>query len=68
MDIYSLAPIILETTKKFTNFQRCQNLKLLRNGSIPDDFRQEYPNEFDLIKKLITKPRPSANEIFSLEE
>lgn len=66
-DIYSLGVLFFELYFPFTTpVERVYTLMELRKGVVPQQFKQRYPAEWQLLRRMIAtdpKERPSALEI-----
>lgn len=69
-DIFSLGIILFELFCAFgTEMERVKNIKDLRQGRIPQDFCEKWPEESKVIQKMTTeKPsdRPTAETLLEV--
>ncbi|XP_073847435.1 pancreatic eIF-2alpha kinase [Musca autumnalis] len=67
VDIYSLGLIFFELLVYFgTEMERIMTLRALRDGVYPKDFPHKHPNEYDLLKKMLSAnpaERPATPEL-----
>ncbi|XP_020600739.1 eukaryotic translation initiation factor 2-alpha kinase 1-like [Orbicella faveolata] len=70
-DIYSLGIILFELFCPFgTEMERVKNIKDLRQGRLPQDFCEQWPEESKLILKMIDENpsnRPTAESLLELD-
>lgn len=56
VDIYSLGLILFELLMVFsTEMERIETIKMLRSSRFPDDFKQNFENEFKLLKLMLAR-------------
>ncbi|KAM7364322.1 pancreatic eIF-2alpha kinase [Cochliomyia hominivorax] len=67
VDIYSLGLIFFELLVYFsTEMERIMTLRSLRDGNYPKDFPHEHPNEYELLKIMLSsnpEERPTTTEL-----
>ncbi|XKL63554.1 hypothetical protein PGB90_005918 [Kerria lacca] len=68
-DLFSLGILLFELIYPFhTNMERIEEINKLRNGVLPSDLEEKFPNTAQLIKRLVsrnTNNRPTGSELLN---